>query len=78
MDDLKLFYNSKEQMYTLVRTVHAFSTDIVLEFGMNKMRNFDHKEMEGSHMWRNKDHKLWCNEGGQKGRMHIFGHRWIG
>ena len=50
VDDLKLFYNSKEQMYTLVRTVHAFSTDIVLEFGMNKMRNFDHKEMEGSHM----------------------------
>ena len=28
MDDLKLFSESEEQMDTLVKTVHAFSTDI--------------------------------------------------
>ena len=28
MDDLKLFSKSEEQMDTLVKTVHAFSTDI--------------------------------------------------
>ena len=36
MDDLKLFSKIEEQMDTLVRTVHVFSTDIVMEFGMKK------------------------------------------
>ena len=36
MDDLKLFFKSEEQMNTLVRTVHAFSTDFGIEFGMKK------------------------------------------
>ena len=36
MDDLKLFSKIEEQMHTLVRTVHVFSTDIVMEFGMKK------------------------------------------
>ena len=36
MDDLKLFTKSEEQIYTLVRTVHVFSTDIGMEFGMKK------------------------------------------
>ena len=36
MDDLKLFSKSEEQMDTLVRNVHVFSTDIVMEFGMKK------------------------------------------
>ena len=36
MDDLKLFYKSEKQMDTLVRTVHVFSTDIGIEFGMKK------------------------------------------
>ena len=30
MDDLELFSKSKEQIYTLVRTVHVFSTDMRL------------------------------------------------
>ena len=32
MDDLKLFSKSEEQIETLVRTVHIFSTDIGMEF----------------------------------------------
>ena len=36
MDDLKLFSKSEEQMDTIVRTVHAFSTDTGMEFGMKK------------------------------------------
>ena len=36
MDDLKLFSKSEEQMDTLVRTVHVFSTDIRMELGMKK------------------------------------------
>ena len=36
MDDLKLFSKSEEQIDTLVRTVHLFSTDIRMEFGMQK------------------------------------------
>ena len=36
MDDLKLFSKSEKQMDTLVRTVHVFSTDIGIEFGMKK------------------------------------------
>ena len=36
MDDLKLFAKSEEQIDTLVGTVHVFSTDIGVEFGMKK------------------------------------------
>ena len=36
MDDLKLISKSEKQMDTLVRTVHVFSTDIGIEFGMKK------------------------------------------
>ena len=36
MDDLKLFAKSEKQIDTLVRTVHVFSTDIGMEFGMKK------------------------------------------
>ena len=36
MDDLKLFAKSEEQIDILVRTVHIFSTDIGMEFGMKK------------------------------------------
>ena len=36
MDDLKLFAKSEEQIDTLVRTVHVFSTDIGMQFGMKK------------------------------------------
>ena len=36
MDDLKLFSKSQEQIDTLVRTAHVFSTDIGMEFGMKK------------------------------------------
>ena len=36
MDDLKLLSKSKEQIDTLVRPVHVFSTDIGMEFGMKK------------------------------------------
>ena len=36
LDDLKLFSKSEEQMDTLVRNVHAFSTKIGMEFGMKK------------------------------------------
>ena len=36
MDDLKLFSKSEEQMDTLVKTVHIFSTDIGMEFGTKK------------------------------------------
>ena len=36
MDDLKLFAKSKEQTNTPVRTVHVFSTDIGMEFGIKK------------------------------------------
>ena len=30
--DLKLLFKSEEQMYTLLRTVHVFSTDVGFEF----------------------------------------------
>ena len=33
---MKLFSKSEKQMDTLVRTVHVFSTDIGMEFGMKK------------------------------------------
>ena len=36
MDDLKLFAKSKEQTNAPVRTVHVFSTDIGMEFGIKK------------------------------------------
>ena len=36
MDNLKLFSKSKQHMDTLVRTVHVFSTDIAMEFRMEK------------------------------------------
>ena len=36
MDDLKLFSKSEEQMDTLVKSVHVFSTDIGMEFGTKK------------------------------------------
>ena len=36
MEDLKLFSKSEEQIGTLVRTVHVFSTDTGMEFGMKK------------------------------------------
>ena len=36
MDDLKLFSKSEEQIETLVRTVHIFTTDIGMEFGLKK------------------------------------------
>ena len=32
MDDLKLFFKSKEQVDILVRTVHVFNTDIGMMF----------------------------------------------
>ena len=36
MDDLKLFAKNEEPIDTLVGTVHVFSTDIGMEFGMRK------------------------------------------
>ena len=36
MDDLKLYAKSEEQTNTLVRTVHVFSTDIGMDFGIKK------------------------------------------
>ena len=36
MDDLKLYAMSEEQTNTLVRTMHVFSTDIGMEFGIKK------------------------------------------
>ena len=36
MDDLKLFCQNEEQIDTLVRTVHVFSTDTGMECGMKK------------------------------------------
>ena len=36
MDDLKLYAKSEEETNTLVRTVYLFSTDISMEFGINK------------------------------------------
>ena len=36
MDDLKLFGKSYEQIDSLVHTVHTFSTDIGMEFGIKK------------------------------------------
>ena len=36
IDDLKLFPKSEAKMDKLVRTVHVFSTDIGMEFGMKK------------------------------------------
>ena len=43
MDDMELFSKSEEQIDTLVRTVHVFSTNIVMEFGMKKCRIFTMK-----------------------------------
>ena len=36
MDDLKLFGKSYEQIDLLVRTVHRFTMDIGMEFGIKK------------------------------------------
>ena len=36
MDDLKLYAMNEEQTNTLVRTMHVFSTDIGMEFGIKK------------------------------------------
>jgi len=36
MDDLKLFAKSDVQLETLLRTVHMFSTDVCLAFGLDK------------------------------------------
>ena len=36
MDDLKLYAKSEEQTNTLVRTVHVFSSEIGMEFGIKK------------------------------------------
>ena len=36
MDDLKLFAKSYEQIDSLVQTVHTFSIDIGMEFGIKK------------------------------------------
>lgn len=36
MDDLKLYGKSRNQIDLLVRTVHIFSTDIGMEFGIKK------------------------------------------
>ena len=36
MDDMKLFSKTIKQIDTLVKTVHVFSTDIGMEFGMKK------------------------------------------
>ena len=38
MDDLKLFGKSYEQIDSLVQTVHTFSIDIGMEFGIKKCR----------------------------------------
>ena len=43
MDDLKLFSKSEEQMNAHVRTVHVFSTDIRMEFGIKKCGIFTMK-----------------------------------
>ena len=36
MDDLKLYAKNEDQLSMLVRTVHMFSNDIGMEFGMKK------------------------------------------
>ena len=36
MDDLKLFTKSKNQIESLVQTVHIFSEDIGIQFGITK------------------------------------------
>ena len=36
MDDLKLFAKSKNQLDSLVQTVHTFSEDIGMQFGIKK------------------------------------------
>ena len=36
MDDLKLFRKSSEQILSFVQTVHTFSMDIGMEFGIKK------------------------------------------
>ena len=72
MDDLKLFFKSEEQIDTLVRTDHVFSTDIGIEFVIKKcgiltMKRRKVVRCEGAP-------KYWSNERGQNGRIHIFGH----
>lgn len=36
MDDLKLYADSDEKLHQLIQTVHSFSTDIHMEFGLDK------------------------------------------
>ena len=36
MNDLKVYAKSEEQVNTLARTVHVFSTNIGMEFGIKK------------------------------------------
>ena len=46
MDNWKLFAKSEDQVDTVVRTVHAFSTVIGMGFGMKNMWNYYHEERE--------------------------------
>ena len=48
MDDLKWFSKNEEEIDLLVRTVHFFSTDIGMKFGMEKLRNSYHGERKSS------------------------------
>ena len=70
MDDLKLFSKSGEQIDTHVRTVHIFSADIGMKFGMKKCRILTIKIGK---VVRCEGIKLTDSEGGRNGRIYIFG-----
>ena len=53
MDELKLYAKNEDQLNMLVRTVHMFSSDIGMEFGMKTCGDFDIKTRENCKKRRN-------------------------
>ena len=74
MEDLKLFSISEEQMDALVRTVHVFSTDIGMEFGMEKCGILTMKRGKVVRCDGTKLQNCEVMKEVRKGRIHLFGH----
>ena len=71
---MKLFSKSEEQMDTLVRTIHSFSTDIGMKFGMKKCRILTMKRGKVVRCEGIKLPNCEVMKEVERERIHIFGH----
>ena len=71
MDDLKLFPKSEDQIDTLLRTVHVFSSDIGMELGMKKIGILT---MKRGKVVRCQGIKLPSGDVMKAVKIHVFGH----